>query len=183
MLPLDRGVEAVLRVGVRCPPVPVRAALRSASADGAEVVTEVTPEQWNAEHPVGTPVWFWPGGRQGPGRESVTRSGAWNLGTPTGTPVVMVDGYAGGIALSHVEPRPAGVTPYMHRLITEAADERERQVRAYVAEEIRRELVCCHIYKRGTAVEVEEARLTGHDLCYWGEASARIAEDRPVPDE
>ena len=57
-------------------------------------------EQFNAHHPVGTPVLYWPGTREGDGRESVTRSEAWLLGGHT--PVVMVEGYAGGIALSHV---------------------------------------------------------------------------------
>jgi hypothetical protein len=57
---------------------------------------------WNDKHPVGTPVRFWPGGRIGPGRPSVTRSRAWTLGD--GTAVVSVEDYAGGIALSHVEP-------------------------------------------------------------------------------
>ena len=57
-------------------------------------------EQFNARFPVGTPVLYWPGVREGEGRESVTRSEAWLLGGHT--PVVMVEGYAGGIALSHI---------------------------------------------------------------------------------
>ena len=57
-------------------------------------------EQFNVHHPVGTPVLYWPGLREGDGRESVTRSEAWLMGGHT--PVVMVEGYAGGIALSHV---------------------------------------------------------------------------------
>lgn len=57
-------------------------------------------EQFNEVCPVGTPVLYWPGVREGEGRESVTRSAAWLLGGHT--PVVMVEGYAGGIALSHV---------------------------------------------------------------------------------
>ena len=60
-------------------------------------------EAWNAEHPVGTPVLFWPGSRSGPGHPSVTRSPAWALGM--GIPVVAVEGYAGGIALTHVTRR------------------------------------------------------------------------------
>lgn len=57
-------------------------------------------EQFNAVCPVGSPVLYWPGERVGEGRKSVTRSAAWLLGGHT--PVVMVEGYAGGIALSHV---------------------------------------------------------------------------------
>lgn len=54
-----------------------------------------------SEIPVGTPVRYWPGAREGKGRESVTRSDVWSLGGHT--PVVLVEGYAGGIALTHVE--------------------------------------------------------------------------------
>lgn len=56
---------------------------------------------WNAAHPVGTPVRFWPWTREGEGRASCTRSVAWAPGGHT--PMVLVEGYAGGIALSHVE--------------------------------------------------------------------------------
>jgi hypothetical protein len=74
-------------------------------------------QRFNEAHPVGTPVLYWPGAREGawPGRESVTRSQARLL---CGTPCVWVEGYPGGIALTHVEvrrdasacatPRPAG---------------------------------------------------------------------------
>lgn len=56
---------------------------------------------FNENVPVGTKVVYWPGVRE-PGLEmvSTTRSEAWLLGGHT--PVVMVEGYAGGIALSHV---------------------------------------------------------------------------------
>jgi hypothetical protein len=57
-------------------------------------------EQFNELCPVGSPVLYWPGVRDGEGRKSVTRSRAWLLGGHT--PVVLVEGYAGGIALSHV---------------------------------------------------------------------------------
>lgn len=57
-------------------------------------------EQFNEHVPIGTPVLYWPGERTGEGRRSVTRSAAWLLGGHT--PVVLVDGYPGGIALSHV---------------------------------------------------------------------------------
>lgn len=60
--------------------------------------------QFNDAIPVGTPVLYWPGARTGQGRPSVTRSRAWVLGDHT--PVVMVEGYGGGIALTHVCPVP-----------------------------------------------------------------------------
>ncbi|MEU2453865.1 hypothetical protein ABZ605_27780 [Streptomyces sp. NPDC012765] len=70
-------------------------------------------EQWNARYPVGTPVTAYPLTRPDDDHtgwpaerlETRTRSVAWNLGH--GAPVVMVDGYAGGIALTHVDPAPA----------------------------------------------------------------------------
>jgi hypothetical protein len=70
----------------------------------------LTADQWNERNPIGTPVIAYPGVRpEDPAAaafgvhrlETVTRSRAWNLGH--GTPVVMVDGYSGGICLSHVD--------------------------------------------------------------------------------
>lgn len=52
--------------------------------------------------PEGTPVRFWPGARVGEGRLSVTRTPIWKMGS--GTEVVSVEGYPGGIALTHIEP-------------------------------------------------------------------------------
>ena len=57
------------------------------------------------EIPIGTPVLYWPGIRAGEGRPSVTRTPVFNV---CGTECVSVEGYAGGIALSHVEIREAG---------------------------------------------------------------------------
>lgn len=71
---------------------------------------------FNRDHPVGTPVAYWPGaryvtfpGRRGrgrvtalPGRPSRTRTPAWLV---CGRPCVSVEGYPGGIALTHVEVR------------------------------------------------------------------------------
>lgn len=62
-------------------------------------------EQFNDACPIGTAVLYWPGAFEGEGRKSATRSVAWLLGGHT--PAVMVEGYAGGIALSHV----IGYTP------------------------------------------------------------------------
>lgn len=62
-------------------------------------------EEFNAAHPIGTPVTFWPGAREGAGTASTTRSKAFTLGS--GDAVVMVEGYPGGIALTHVQPTEA----------------------------------------------------------------------------
>lgn len=56
--------------------------------------------------PLGTPVLYWPGARTGEGRLSVTRTPIWKVGS--GTEVVSVEGYSGGIALTHVEPVEGG---------------------------------------------------------------------------
>lgn len=61
-------------------------------------------ERFNEQHPVGTPVRYWPGIRSGEGRQSVTRTPAWLV---SGKPCVSVEGYPGGIALTHIEARPA----------------------------------------------------------------------------
>ncbi len=75
-------------------------------------------ERFNQAHPVGTPVTYWPGARtvtpwppgapkrEFPGRESRTRTPAWLMSEVT--PAVSVEGYPGGIALTHVEARKAG---------------------------------------------------------------------------
>jgi hypothetical protein len=75
----------------------------------------MTAEQWNALHPIGTPVIAYPGVRPEyaasigmtdyPRLVTRTRTPAWNLGH--GTPVVSVDGYAGGISLEHIDLNPA----------------------------------------------------------------------------
>lgn len=50
----------------------------------------------------------------------------------------------------------------------------ERETRARIAYRIRAELVCCDVYERDH--DTERAGRT-HGICFWGEASARIAED------
>lgn len=57
-------------------------------------------DTFNRRHPIGTPVRFWPGVREGEGRVSKTRTPAWLMSSAV---VVSVEGYAGGIALSHIE--------------------------------------------------------------------------------
>ena len=64
---------------------------------------DVLLELANGERlPEGTPVLYWPGVRRGEGRRSVTRTPIWKMGS--GTEVVSVEGYPGGIALTHIEP-------------------------------------------------------------------------------
>ena len=55
--------------------------------------------------PPGTAVLAFPGSREGRAILTTTRSEPWTL--PSGERVVLVDGYAGGIALSHIEVIPA----------------------------------------------------------------------------
>lgn len=75
----------------------------------------MTADEWNQQHPIGTPVTAYPGIRPEyaakigttdyPRLETRTRSVAWTLGH--GEPVVAVDGYAGGISLKHIDLREA----------------------------------------------------------------------------
>ena len=62
---------------------------------------ELTAAQWNALHPVGTAVTAYPGVRGEDPLTTRTRSKAWTVGGHT--PVVSVDGYAGGICLTHID--------------------------------------------------------------------------------
>ncbi|WP_326642973.1 hypothetical protein OG884_06020 [Streptosporangium sp. NBC_01755] len=64
----------------------------------------MTADEWNETHPIGTPVLAWPGVREDEPMVTRTRTPAWTLGH--GAAVVSVDGYAGGIALTHVEAVP-----------------------------------------------------------------------------
>ncbi|MET8985893.1 hypothetical protein ABZW49_10630 [Nonomuraea wenchangensis] len=57
-------------------------------------------EQWNATVPVGTPVRYWTGWREGDGKASRTRTSAHLLGGHTA--VVWVEGESSCIALTHV---------------------------------------------------------------------------------
>lgn len=65
-----------------------------------------------------------------------------------------------------------------------------REMGAKIAYRIRAELVCCDLYERmqpllptgpGSVLSAEEIAerngLRFHDLCYWGEAAARLAEE------
>lgn len=57
---------------------------------------------FNDTHPIGTPVRYWKGAREGDGRTARTRTAAQLLGGHTA--VVWLDGVSGCIALTHVEP-------------------------------------------------------------------------------
>lgn len=69
-----------------------------------EVQAEAEVGLFNSRHPVGSDVLFWPGAKDGPGRKTVTRSLAFVASGRT--PAVLVGGYSGWIALSHVQPAP-----------------------------------------------------------------------------
>jgi hypothetical protein len=56
---------------------------------------------FNAANPIGTPVRYWTGGREGEGRTGVTRTEAQVLSGHT--PVVWVTGHGACIALTHVQ--------------------------------------------------------------------------------
>ncbi|MBL8061000.1 MAG: hypothetical protein JNK63_09835 [Chthonomonas sp.] len=59
---------------------------------------------WNKCYPVGTPVRFWPMALDGESKVSKTRSEATIINERSTVPVVWIEGHAGCVALSHVEP-------------------------------------------------------------------------------
>lgn len=74
----------------------------------------------------------------------------------------------------------------------------EKELRAKIAYDIRAELVCCNIYERlaPKRAEIDEQQpgwgetyselldaIGDHDLCYWGEVAARIAENPNEQDD
>lgn len=66
-----------------------------------------TATSWNAAHPIGTAVRYWPIYPPVEGIHPVdttTRSEAWTLGD--GSVVVLIVGKTGGVFLSHVEVTP-----------------------------------------------------------------------------
>ena len=92
----------------------------------------MTASEWNDKHPVGTPVLFWPGLRQGSGFQSRTRSAAWEMGD--GTPVVKVVSRSGGIALTHVEPLAVTDAEFSKSLVEKATKELRERVERLSAE-------------------------------------------------
>ncbi|GAA0853331.1 hypothetical protein ACFQVD_26705 [Streptosporangium amethystogenes subsp. fukuiense] len=75
----------------------------------------MTADEWNETCPVGTPVLAWPGAREVEPMVTRTRTPAWTLGC--GDPVVSVEGWAGGIYLTHIE-----VVPGLCRAVSEHGD-------------------------------------------------------------
>lgn len=62
-----------------------------------------TADEWNARHPVGTPVHYWPGTRKAGDEPRTSKTSTAAYLPASGTPMVMVEDYRGGIALTHVE--------------------------------------------------------------------------------
>lgn len=117
-------------------------------------------EEWNARYPVGTPVVAYPSIRPEhavavayreaaeAGRtfrsdtdpctrlETTTRTPAWTLGH--GEPVVSVEGYAGGIALTHVDVVVADpvTAPLSRKRLAEIRAELDRGVVVFSATEV-----------------------------------------------
>ena len=87
--------------------------------------------------PVGTPCRYWPGVREGLGRQGTIRS-MWRV-LGSGHVAVMVTGYPGAIAETHVECRGGGATlqqlsdcginPFAVELLWESWDRHETQPR------------------------------------------------------
>ncbi len=80
-----------------------RAPRMNTEPNGATAMTESqrTEAPKMGALPVGTVVLAFPGSRDGRAILTTTRSEPWTL--PSGADVVMVEGYAGGIALTHIE--------------------------------------------------------------------------------
>jgi len=57
----------------------------------------MTAAEFNSRYPVGTPVFYHPIIGKPEGRETRTRSEAWELGN--GEPVVKIEGLTGGVCL------------------------------------------------------------------------------------
>ncbi|MGW2837365.1 hypothetical protein ACWCWD_06590 [Streptomyces sp. NPDC001493] len=66
-----------------------------------EPTGELSSAEWNAKFPVGTRVKAYPGVYGEDGFTTWTTSKAWTLGGHT--PVAIVEGYSGGIALTHLD--------------------------------------------------------------------------------
>ena len=56
-------------------------------------------------------------------------------------------------------------------------DEEAAAIGRQIAYRIRAELVCCQVFRRVQSGTESVDRIGSHDICYWGEASALIAED------
>lgn len=78
----------------------IEPSVRAARDAQASAVT-----RWNTAVPIGTPVRYWTGWREGDGKTGRTRTAAELLGGHTA--VVWVEGEASCIGLSHVEVEEA----------------------------------------------------------------------------
>lgn len=76
------------------------------SAEDQRAALEHVVWDFNRRYPIGTPVRYWTGAREGEGRTGETRSAAEVFSGHT--PVVWVTGLVGCVALSHVEPLENG---------------------------------------------------------------------------
>ncbi len=59
-------------------------------------------DEWNAKHPTGTRVLYFPTAGSFSHMRTTTRSYAWRLAS--GDPLVKVEGVVGGVSLEHVVP-------------------------------------------------------------------------------
>ncbi|OMI34469.1 hypothetical protein [Streptomyces sparsogenes] len=132
-------------------------------------------EQFNARYPVGTPVMAYPGARpeKFPNEKRLqtrTRSVAWTLGH--GEPVVMVDGYTGGIALSHVDVIDGpDASVYETRLLTEktlyAVDNWLDKAGVFAKQYTR------YVDDKLTTVGLRIGEKPGHLVAYFGDTIVR----------
>lgn len=96
------------------------------------------------------------------------RAAAWSASVSI--PAAHLDAFLG--ALQEARARAALVESA--GLPQTALQARDTALRARLADHITAELVCCQVYDTG---DVAAAEKTGHAICYWGEAAARIVTD------
>lgn len=65
----------------------------------------MTPEQFNEQYPIGTPVFY--EDDFGKFHETVTRSEAWALGNGDGDVIVKIEGRTGGFLIERITKREA----------------------------------------------------------------------------
>lgn len=125
-------------------------------------------DAFNARHPVGTPVRYWLGVREGPGSTSRTRSQAALMSDHAS---VWIEGVAGSVALSHVEvieaePDDGDVQGLVDELVEEA-----------LAEITHNGLVKLYTHSDGRALEIEYRRAERPSLIQrWAEVTAELEE-------
>jgi hypothetical protein len=97
----DGAISPDLRRYVETLPATIRASMARQGIIAPNAEGKAMAEQWNASHPVGTPVRYRPVRGQAKTEATKTRSEAWTLGN--GEPVVAVEGQAGGVSLKHLK--------------------------------------------------------------------------------